>query len=111
MEEKVKLSVELQNQINQINQLRKLALKQEQEEQQLFKRNKITDLSEFGKQLNAQRKALGIELVTLEMQTGISSSTLKRLFKDPSQVKFQTICTVAETLGFNLCAINTHQSE
>lgn len=111
MEEKVKLSVELQNQINQINQLRKLALKQEQEEQQLFKRNKITDLSEFGKQLNAQRKALGIELVTLEMQTGISSSTLKRLFKDPSQVKFQTICIVAETLGFNLCAINTHQSE
>lgn len=111
LEEKVKLSVELQNQINQINQLRKLALKQEQEEQQLFKRNKITDLSEFGKQLNAQRKALGIELVTLEMQTGISSSTLKRLFKDPSQVKFQTICTVAEILGFNLCAINTHQSE
>lgn len=65
----------------------------------------------FGTQLNAQRKLLGIELTTLEMQTGISSSTLKRLFKDPSQVKFQTICIVAETLGFNLCAINTHKQE
>ncbi|AHG77604.1 helix-turn-helix domain-containing protein [Mannheimia varigena] len=107
----MKISAELQNQINQLNQLRKLALKQEQEEQKLFERNKISELSEFGKQLNAQRKALGIELTTLEMQTGISSSTLKRLFKDPSQVKFQTICTVAETLGFNLCAINTHNSE
>lgn len=107
----MKLSVELQNQINQLNQLRKQALKQEQEGQKLFEKNKINDLAHFGKQLNAQRKLLGIELTTLEMQTGVSSSTLKRLFKDPSQVKFQTICVVAETLGFNLCAINPHQSE
>lgn len=107
----MKLSAELQNQINQLNQLRKLALKQEQDEQNLFERNKIENLKDFGKQLNIQRKLLGIELATLEMQTGISTSTLKRLFKDPSQVKFQTVCTVAETLNFNLCAINTHKSE
>ncbi|EXI61913.1 transcriptional regulator [Mannheimia granulomatis] len=107
----MKISIELQNQINQLNQLRKLALKQEQEEQKLFEKNKLDNLEKFGQQLNAQRKALGIELATLEMQTGISISTLKRLFKDPSQVKFQTICTVAETLGFNLCAINTQSEE
>ncbi|MDD0824893.1 helix-turn-helix domain-containing protein [Mannheimia sp. AT1] len=106
----MKLSVELQNQINQLNQLRKQALKQEQEERKLFERSKLDNLEEFGKQLNVQRKTLGIELATLEMQTGISTSTLKRLFKDPSQVKFQTICTVAETLGFNLCVVNTQQN-
>lgn len=107
----MKLSVELQNQINQLNQLRKQALKQEQEEQKLFEKNKINDLAHLGKQLNAQRKLLGIELITLEMQTGVSISTLKRLFKDPSQVKFQTIYVVADTLGFNLCAINIHKPE
>lgn len=107
----MKISSELQNQINQLNQLRKLALKQEQEEQKLLERSKLRNLEEFGKQLNSQRKALGIELSTLEMQTGVSTSTLKRLFKDPSQVKFQTICTVAETLGFNLCVINTQKED
>lgn len=71
----MKLSSELQNQINQLNQLRKQALKQEQDEQKLFEKNKIEDLPHFGTQLNAQRKLLGIELTTLEMQTGISSST------------------------------------
>lgn len=105
----MKLSTELQNQINQLNQLRKQALKKEKEEQKLFEQNKLNDLKEFGKQLNTQRKALNIELTTLELQTRISASTLKRLFKDPSQVKFQTICTVAETLGFNLCVMNTRE--
>lgn len=107
----MKLSIELQNQINQLNQLRKQAIKQEQAEQLLFEKNKLSSLEHFGKQLNEQRKALGIELTTLEMQTGISTSTLKRLFKDPSQVKFQTICTVAETLGFNLCVVNTQKND
>lgn len=37
----MKLSSELQNQINQLNQLRKQALKQEQDEQKLFEKIKL----------------------------------------------------------------------
>jgi len=39
----------------------------------------------------------------LELQTGVSVSTLKRLFKDPEQVKFGTVLAVARTLGVKLC--------
>lgn len=67
--------------------------------------HKIGSLSEFGIQLNARRKELGIDLYTLELQTGISASTLKRLFKDPEQVKFGSVYAVAEALGINLCAV------
>ncbi|AXU97962.1 hypothetical protein CI789_19625 [Erwinia persicina] len=56
-------------------------------------------------QLNERRKALGIDLYTLELQTGISTSTLKRLFKDPEQVKFGSVYAVAEALGMKLCAV------
>lgn len=64
----------------------------------------IDDLSQFGLQLNARRKALGIDLAMLELQTGISVSTLKRLFKDPAQVKFGTVMAVAQALGVKLCS-------
>ena len=57
----------------------------------------------FGRVLNDQRKALGIDLATLELQTGISVSTLKRLFRNPSQVKFSSVLLVAKTLGMPLC--------
>ncbi|QZQ52172.1 helix-turn-helix transcriptional regulator [Erwinia persicina] len=56
-------------------------------------------------QLNERRKALGIDLYTLELQTGISTSTLQRLFKDPEQVKFGSVYAVAEALGMKLCAV------
>lgn len=67
--------------------------------------HKIDSFSGFGMQLNERRKALGIDLYTLELQTGISSSTLKRLFKDPQQVKFGSVYVVAEALGMKLCAV------
>ena len=57
----------------------------------------------LGEQLNARRKELGIDLYTLELQTGISTSTLKRLFKDPEQVKFGSVFAVANVLGVKLC--------
>ncbi|WP_148139747.1 helix-turn-helix domain-containing protein, partial [Haemophilus influenzae] len=66
---------------------------------------KITDLKAFGKMLNDKRKSLGIELSMLELQTGVSISTLNRLFQDPSQVRFTTVFLVAQTLGVSLCAI------
>lgn len=63
----------------------------------------ITEPTEFGQQLNEQRKKLGIDLETLHLQTDVSLSTLKRLFKDPSQVRFSTLLLVTEALGVKLC--------
>lgn len=63
------------------------------------------NLASLGKKLNEKRKVLQLDLQTLELQTGISSSTLKRLFKDPSQVKFISVVKVAEILGVKLCSV------
>lgn len=63
----------------------------------------IAEPTEFGQQLNAFRKALGVDLETLHLQTDISLSTLKRIFKDPSQVRFSTILSLTEALGVKLC--------
>ncbi|MBL7636610.1 helix-turn-helix domain-containing protein [Atlantibacter hermannii] len=59
--------------------------------------------AELGVLLNERRKQLGIDLAMLELQTGVSISTLKRLFKDPEQVKFGTVFAVARALGVKLC--------
>ncbi|MGB7801689.1 helix-turn-helix domain-containing protein [Buttiauxella sp.] len=64
----------------------------------------ITYSAQLGQKLNQRRKALDIDLATLELQTGVSVSTLKRLFKDPEMVKFGTVLRVAEALGVKLCA-------
>lgn len=73
---------------------------QSQQEKQY---DRITEPTELGQRLNEQRKKLGIDLETLHLQTDISLSTLKRLFKDPSQVRFSTLLLVAEALGVKLC--------
>ena len=65
----------------------------------------IDSFPAFGQQLNERRKALGIELALLELQTGVSVSTLKRLFSDPAQVKFSTVHQVAKALGVTLCPV------
>ncbi|HBQ79221.1 MAG TPA: transcriptional regulator, partial [Erwinia persicina] len=43
-----------------------------------------------------------IDLYPLELQSGISPSTLKRVLKDPEQVKFGSVYAVAEALGMKL---------
>lgn len=63
----------------------------------------VDEIPDLGQRLNARRKALGIDLETLELQTGVSTSTLKRLFKDPEGVKFGTVFLIAKTLGVKLC--------
>lgn len=63
------------------------------------------DLMKIGNVLNEKRKMLRLDLQSLEWQTGISRSTLKRMFKDPSQVKFVSIVRVAEALGIRLCFV------
>lgn len=64
----------------------------------------ITQAQAWGRLLNAKRKALGIDLETLSLQTEVSVSTLKRLFHDPSQVRFATLLRVAKALGVQLCS-------
>ncbi|WGE50521.1 helix-turn-helix domain-containing protein [Actinobacillus equuli subsp. haemolyticus] len=95
----------LEEQIDALKTLQKQLLVYEQAQKQQLIEGKIEDLTAFGQQLNQKRKALNIDLYTLELQTNISSSTLKRLFQDPSQVRFSTVLLVAKTLGVSLCAI------
>ena len=95
----------LEQQINALKALQKQLLAQEQAQKQRLFAGQIEDLTAFGQQLNQKRKALNIDLYTLELQTNVSSSTLKRLFQDPSQVRFSTVLLVAKTLGVSLCAI------
>ncbi|WP_244664719.1 hypothetical protein [Candidatus Symbiopectobacterium sp. 'North America'] len=71
---------ELSATINALQQ--ELALSEEESRASVLD-NQIQSLTDFGTRLNARRKALGIDLSTLELQTGVSISTLKRLFKRP----------------------------
>lgn len=99
------LSAQLETQIDELKKLQKSFIAYEQAQREQLYTGKITDLKAFGRQLNDKRKALGIELNMLELQTGVSVSTLNRLFQDPSQVRFSTILTISQTLGISLCAI------
>ena len=99
------ISAQLKNQIDELKKLQKSVIAYEQAQRQQLYAGKITDLKAFGKMLNDKRKSLGIELSMLELQTGVSISTLNRLFQDPSQVRFTTVFLVAKTLGVSLCAI------
>ena len=99
------ISAQLKNQIDELKKLQKSVIAYEQAQRQQLYSGKSTDLKAFGKMLNDKRKSLGIELSMLELQTGVSISTLNRLFQDPSQVRFTTMFLVAKTLGVSLCAI------
>ncbi|OOF83260.1 helix-turn-helix domain-containing protein [Rodentibacter ratti] len=99
------ISAQLETQIDELKKLQKSFMLYEQAQRQQLYEGKIVDLKAFGRLLNNKRKALGIELSMLELQTGISISTLNRLFQDPSQVRFSTVLTVSRTLGISLCAI------
>lgn len=99
------LSAQLETQIDELKKLQKSFIAYEQAQREQLYAGKITDLKAFGRQLNDKRKALGIELSMLELQTGVSVSTLNRLFQDPSQVRFSTVLTISQTLGISLCTI------
>ena len=99
------ISTQLENQIDELKKLQKSVIAYEQSQKQQLYAGEITDLKAFGKMLNNKRKSLGIDLSVLELQTGVSISTLNRLFQDPSKVRFTTVFLVAKTLGVSLCAI------
>lgn len=87
-----------------LNDVKKAVTLRAQESNSLIEDQVIAYSAQLGQKLNLRRKALDIDLATLELQTGVSASTLKRLFKDPEQVKFGTVLRVAEALGVKLCA-------
>ncbi|WMY76517.1 helix-turn-helix domain-containing protein [Buttiauxella selenatireducens] len=87
-----------------LNDVKKAVTLRAQESDSLIDDQVIATSAQLGQKLNLRRKALDIDLATLELQTGVSASTLKRLFKDPEQVKFGTVLRVAEALGVKLCA-------
>ncbi|SUW63894.1 transcriptional regulator, y4mF family [Buttiauxella agrestis] len=87
-----------------LNDVKKAVILRAQESDLAVSEHVISESAQLGAQLNQRRKELDIDLATLELQTGVSASTLKRLFKDPEQVKFGTVLRVAEALGVKLCA-------
>lgn len=95
----------LEEQIEQLKALQQRLIQAEQAQTQQKLRGKIEHIPSLGVLLNDKRKALGIDLHTLELQTGVSISTLNRLFQDPSQVRFATVLLVANQLGVNLCVL------
>lgn len=94
---------EIEQQIASLKALQQKVIAYEQAARMQELQGKIENIVTFGHFLNEKRKALNLDLYTLELQTGVSTSTLKRLFQDPSQVRFATVLLVAETLGVSLC--------
>lgn len=99
------LNEQIDTQIEGLKALKQQIFIYEQAKKQHLRENQINEPRDLGKLLNDQRKALGIDLHTLELQTDVSISTLKRLFQDPSQVRFATVLLVAQTLGMALCTL------
>ena len=92
---------EIEQQIASLKALQQKVMAYEQPIRTQELQEKIEHIAEFGH--NEKRKALNLDLYTLELQTDVSISTLKRLFQDPSQVRFATVLLVAKTLGVSLC--------
>ena len=93
---------EIEQQIASLKALQQKVMAYEQPIRTQELQEKIEHIAEFG-HYNEKRKALNLDLYTLELQTDVSISTLKRLFQDPSQVRFATVLLVAKTLGVSLC--------
>lgn len=49
-----------------------------------------------------QRRKKAISLEELELQTDISSSTIKRMLKDPSKTSLDNFLTIANELGMKI---------
>ncbi|OBX04057.1 transcriptional regulator [Gallibacterium genomosp. 3] len=101
----VALHLALETQIEQLKKIQQQLLDEQLHQQSQLTKSKITDTIIFGQMLNQKRKDLGIDLETLSLQTELSVSTLKRIFKNPAQVKFSSVLLVAEALGIALCSL------
>lgn len=99
------ISLRIAEQIEALQLLQKQITQYENKQRDKLHAGQISNTAAFGQFLNEKRKSLGIDLRTLELQTNVSGSTLKRLFKDPSSVQFSTVLQVANTLGVLICKI------
>jgi hypothetical protein len=59
----------------------------------------LDDVDSLTNLMKKKRKVLGVTLEDLELQTNISTSTLKRLFSDPSSARFSNVIAVLKELG------------
>jgi len=59
----------------------------------------LDDFQQLSILMKKRRKALGLTLEDLELQTDLSISTLKRLMLDPSAARFSNVIIVLKELG------------
>ena len=59
----------------------------------------LDDYQQLSTLMKQKRKALGLTLEDLELQTDLSISTLKRLMSDPSAARFSNVIIVLKELG------------
>lgn len=64
----------------------------------------LNDKTELSNLMKKKRKETGVSMEDLELQTGLSCSTLKRIFSDPSGAKFSSVIKVLNELGINTWA-------
>ena len=59
----------------------------------------LDDFQQLSTLMKQKRKALGLKLEDLELQTDLSISTIKRLMSDPSAARFSNVIIVLKELG------------
>lgn len=59
----------------------------------------LTNFELLSKMMKLKRKETGISYEDLAIQTNLSTSTLKRLFTDPSGARFSNVVLVLDELG------------
>jgi len=64
----------------------------------------LNDSVELSELMRDKRKESGLSMQDLELQTGLSYSTLKRIFSDPSNAKFSSVIAILSELGINTWA-------
>jgi lambda repressor-like predicted transcriptional regulator len=61
----------------------------------------LNDKTELSNLMKKKRKEAGVSMEDLELQTGLSYSTLKRIFSDPSGARFSSVINILNELGIN----------
>lgn len=80
--------------------LESLASDLEAKENAPFNAYPIYDTPTLVSDMKKRKEGLSFEL--LDLQTGISTSTLKRMFKDPRTTSLENFLVVAEELGMKI---------
>lgn len=64
----------------------------------------LNDKASLSELMKAKRKEANLSMEDLELQTGLSYSTIKRIFADPSNAKFTNVIKILNELGINTWA-------